>query len=145
MLFRPGKKSSFYSIQFEGEKQSELEKFFYKFSSTHTDDITDINYRIEKMADRTGCQDIYFKPQSSKDNWVCRLRNTGCVKLYCIRYGNCAVILGGGEIKAKGGSTQKNPKLQKQVDMLSEIFHIMDGKIVIENNKLSGKLDYYIN
>ncbi|MBL7127449.1 MAG: hypothetical protein ISS16_00515 [Ignavibacteria bacterium] len=142
--FYKGEKSTFYTIRFCSEPKSEADKFFQKFSSSEKDRIENIESKIERMANKSGCQDHYFKiEESSILNNICSLWE-GNLRLYCLRYGNVAVVLGDGGIKDKP-TYQEIPELNTIVNQLEEIFplideRIKDGEIIITDNEIIGDL-----
>ncbi len=91
-----GDRCQIYAVKFKGETENEFEKFLKKYNQPHPEIIDDIVKRIQKMKERSGCPDIFFKMEvSTIYNPICRLKETNQLRLYCIRFGNVALILGG--------------------------------------------------
>lgn len=138
-----GKKSTFYSIRFYSESKSEADKFFQKFISSEKDKIENLVSKIEGIAEKSGCQEHNFKEESSIYNNICALWE-GDLRLFCLRYGNVAVILSGGGIKDKL-TYQEVPELNTIVNQLEEIFPLIDERIknediIITDNEIKGNL-----
>ncbi|MBX7044678.1 MAG: hypothetical protein K1X86_02480 [Ignavibacteria bacterium] len=143
-----GNKSIFYSIKLKGEAKLEIDKFIEKFEISDSESIANIIDRIDIMADKTGCLDYYFKiKESSFYNNLCAL-SKGELRLYCLRYGNMGVILGGGGKKPAGITAyQDAPELYESVKLLENICkqiddRIRDGEIIVGENSLLGNLNF---
>lgn len=145
-----GSECTFYSIRFEGEKESEFMKFVYENNDRHQKDLGDILFNIKDMANRYGAIEKFFKIEEGSilDN-LCVLPNKKSkLRLYCLRYSKVAVLLGGGGVKGKG-AYQDYPELLKKVKILQEVCvlidkRIKDGEIYWDNDKLSGNLEFKI-
>jgi len=143
-----GDKSSFYSIQFEGKSKSEAQEFFEKYENKYAEEIEDIADNIFLMSGRQGSTNGFFKLKEGKiDDNVCAI-SEGDLRLYCLRYGNIAVILGSGGIKPKGvGTYQDIPILNKAVKELQDICKLIDYRIKSEEiywqrYELKGELEF---
>ncbi|MBI5403448.1 MAG: hypothetical protein HY959_08600 [Ignavibacteriae bacterium] len=125
-------------------------KFVKKYQRKNSIDLGDILMDINRMVSTDGARENFFKMEEGKktDN-VCALPNRKSkLRLYCLRYSNIAVILGGGGEKGKG-PYQDYPILLKNVELLQEISRLIykrirDREIYWENDKLSGNLEFKI-
>lgn len=126
-----GNRCQIFSVKFEGESENEFDKFLKKYDKTHPKIIEDITLRIRAMKQRNGCLDIYFNMEvSSIYNSICRLKRTKQLRLYCIKYGKVALILGGGGIKSNNKRTyQEVPELNEAVGKLEYIYEKIDEKL----------------
>lgn len=101
-----GPKAKFYSILLEGKEQSEFEEFLVNFRDNpeFSGIIQNIVIKIDQMARVTGAREIFFKPEGP--NMVFRINigrdETYPLRLYCLRYNNQVVLLGGGGYKDLG-------------------------------------------
>ncbi len=143
-----GEESTFYTIKLKGEAKSETEKFFEEMATIDIESTEFIAQRIEIMAEKTGCRDNFFKlKESSFFNNLCAL-SKGELRLYCLRYGNVAVVLGGGGIKPEGvASYQEIPELDEDVKILEKACELIDERIKekeiqINDNSLSGNFKF---
>lgn len=125
--FKFGEKAGFYTIRFDGEEETEAMKFFNKFAKKKRRNIKNILNNIDYMINKRGCREHLFKHEF--DN-IYKLSD-GDLRLYCIRFGNCAAILGGGDIK-KVRATQDSEILSEHVQLLKKI----DAEI---NSRISNK------
>jgi hypothetical protein len=120
-----GKKASFYSILPSGSNETLFETFIKENQNGFKDELLDIVSRIRSMSNETGAREQYFKPNEGKPgDGVCALYDNPDkhLRLYCIRYGTCVVILGGGGHKAAGMRTlQESDKLTFENDILRTV------------------------
>lgn len=98
-----GPKAKFYSILIEGKEQSEFEEFLANFRDNpeFSKIIQNIAVKIDQMARVTGAREIFFKPEGP--NMVFRFHigrdETYPLRLYCLRYNDQVILLGGGDYK----------------------------------------------
>ena len=144
----PGEKCQIFTIHYEGEELSEFDKFLTDHEKKYPKNIEDIVVRISKMKLRNGCPDVYFKDVSTPFDAICRLQKTGNLRLYCIRFGNVALIIGGGGIKEKSKRTyQEVEELNEVVENLKIIYgkiekKIKNKKIFIDDNGIRGEFNF---
>ncbi len=82
------------------------------------------------MAEKHGNRDIYFENEGT--NCVYKFKDTGILRLYCIRYGSLAIIVGGGDTKEPWINTyQEKESLDKAVRMLRAIDRYLDDNSII--------------
>jgi hypothetical protein len=120
-----GSQTNFYTVLFDEEKQSLFEKFILENKKAFPEEIENIKNRLKVIADRTGAREQYFKLDEGKPgDGVCALYDTPIknLRLYCVRYGNVAVILGGGGYKPKGMKKfQESEKLDDENDWMRKV------------------------
>ncbi|HEX2865680.1 MAG TPA: hypothetical protein VHO03_01495 [Ignavibacteriales bacterium] len=98
-----GPKAKFYSVLLEGKRQSEFEEFLTNFRDNpeFSEIIQNIVIKIDQMARVTGAREIFFKPEGP--SMVFRINigrdETYPLRLYCLRYNDQVVLLGGGGYK----------------------------------------------
>ncbi len=114
--FKVGEKAGFYTIKIDGEEETEAMKFFNKFARKKRKNIKNILNNIENMINFRGCQDHLFKHEFGH---IYKLFD-GNLRLYCIRFGKCATILGGGDNK-NVRATQDSEILTNHVELLKHI------------------------
>lgn len=118
-----GNYTTIYSIIVNGETQSLFENFIEENKNKHRDELISILDRLKVIADETGAREGFFKHKEGKPgDLVCALydepdRN---LRLYCIRNGNVAIILGGGGLK-EVTAWQHDPKLSKEANAMIEV------------------------
>lgn len=109
--------------------------------------------RLQEMGKSTGAREQFFKFNEGKPgDGVCALYDEPDkdLRLYCIRYGKVAIILGGGGPKGHGTITwQDNKKLTKEVQTIIHISkdimrRLKEGEIYWSANgsQLSGNLNF---
>lgn len=145
---KPEHKASVYSVRLKGEDLTEAEKFFEKFQSSKQNKIKTIVDKIYYMAEKRGCLDNYFddKQSSIMDNVSCIPQEE--LRLYCLRFGKVAVILGGGDIK-KVATYQESDELFEHVKLMKRISQMIDERIrnkeiSVSDIGLSGNLNFQI-
>jgi len=90
------------------------------------------------MAEKTGCREPFFKAGEGRlADGVAAIRS-GCLRLYCITYGQTAIIIGGGGGKHTR-TWQESEKLSQKVQMMEQIADkiyklILDKEIIIDKN-----------
>jgi hypothetical protein len=134
--FKLGEKAGIYAIKIDGEDVSEAMKFFNKFARKKRRNIKNILKNIDYMINSRGCQEHLFRHEFGN---IYKLWD-GKLRLYCIRFGNCAAILGGGDIK-RVRATQDSEILSKHVQLLKNINaevnkRISNGEIIVTDNRL---------
>jgi len=141
----PDDKSSFYAIKLLNKPISEALEFFEKFETTEKKKAEILLNNIESMVKR-GIFEGFFKDNESKidDNISCL--SVGDLRLYCMRYGKVAVILGGGGYKHVK-TYQESEELHNHVKLLQaackQIYERIKAKeITITDNSIEGNLNF---
>lgn len=120
-----GNHAGIYSIYLEDEQQTLFERFIKENFNSFKSEIKDIMKRLKSINYMTGAREQFFKQnEGNPGDGVCALFDEphSNLRLYCIRYGNSLVILGGGGHKSKRISAfQENEKLKDENYLLREI------------------------
>lgn len=98
-----GRGCTFYSIIYEGEEVTEYDKFLDSYEEEFPDEINSIQNRLDFMGEK-GAREIFFTLYEGKPgDLTCALydEEEKNLRLYCMRFGNSAVIIGGGGYKSK--------------------------------------------
>ena len=121
----PGKLATFYSVKLDGENNTLFEKFIGENKAKYPLELANIGDRIKAMANKTGARDQFFKLNEGKPgDGVCALYDDPGknLRLYCIKYGSVAVLLGSGGEKLKSiKALQESEKLTEENDLLRAI------------------------
>lgn len=120
-----GKKASCYTVILSGENESLFERFLSENSVTFKSEILDILARLRTIANHTGAREGFFKSNEGKPgDGICALYDQpgSNLRLYCIRFGQELIILGGGGPKSKAiRALQESEKLKTENYQLREI------------------------
>jgi len=151
-----GSEAKVYSLIPEGETETLFDKFVEEYKDDFKDEVKNILKTIYQIGHTTGARSSFFKHHEGKyGDFVCALFDMPekNLRLYCIRLGMVAVILGGGGEKAEGViSWQEDEKLSKAATLMiqyaKDIFDRMKaGEIYWSKDKteLEGNLKNYDN
>ena len=91
-----------FTICFEGNDESEFEKFIMKFKddAERKQDLQVILNAIQKMLSASGFLERYFRPEGKMSDHVVALPiERGKLRLYCLRMSDSVLIVGNGGIK----------------------------------------------
>jgi len=143
-----GDACTYYTLMDESTGVMLLEEFFVNNAKHHRKEVTEIRDRLVSMGKEFGAEDYYFKTKEGKSgDLVCALydREKSHLRLYCVRFGTCLVVLGDGGHKPKGiKAYQEKADLDRAADVMkqwSEQFYrkqrdgelkIVDGGYCIE-------------
>ena len=120
-----GEHASFYTIKFEDDDNTLFENFLSENQHNFEEEVIEILDDISIMADKTGCDDGFFKlKEGNISDGVCALydRDESNLRLYCIKYGRIIVVLGGGGEKPKGmHALQESEKLTEENELVRKI------------------------
>lgn len=120
-----GRKAGIYTILINGQTLTLFEKFIQENRNSFKSEISDIVQRLNVIAKKTGARESFFKTKEGHPgDGVCALYDQpkSKLRLYCIRYGQELILLGGGGPKPKTIRTlQENEKLTKENYLLREI------------------------
>lgn len=119
-----GQKTSIYTIMCDGDKKSLFDLFLEENSITFKSEVLDILKRLKTIANITGARSHFFKPNEGKPgDGICALYDQpgSKLRLYCIRFGQEIIILGGGGPKPKTiRALQESDKLKAENYQLRE-------------------------
>ncbi len=137
-------KATLYTIEFENESSSELEKFMDKFSNK-AELVRD--YQLIMLALKhileNGALERYFRPEGKINDNVCALPiESGKLRLYCLRLSDKIVIIGNGGIK-NSRTYNTNPELSGYVLSLQDFDRILKiaikkGDVTINETVING-------
>ncbi len=118
-------KVAIYSVLYDGETQNEFEKFIAEFGSKKdfNDDLGVILARIQKV-ENDSAADRHFRYEGKMREHIRALPShfdSSRLRLYCICYGECVLILGGGGNKEGIKAWQDDPVLTKHVNELQKL------------------------
>lgn len=118
-------KVAIYSVLYDGEAQNEFEKFIDEFGTKeeYKDDLGIILARIQKV-ENDSAADRHFRYEGKMREHIRALPSqfeSSKLRLYCICYGECVLILGGGGNKEGIRTWQEDPILTKCVEELQKI------------------------
>ncbi len=97
-----GTRATIYSVILDGDDLTLFDHFVDENKDAYRSEIKFILNRIEEMNHSTGAREKFFKTKEGlPGDGVCALYDDpdSKLRLYCIRYGNAAIILGGGGCK----------------------------------------------
>lgn len=128
-----GAKARVYSVILDGEEDTLLEQFFNE-NAEHIDDLKKILYRIQVMAQDTGCRKSYFKEgEGAWADGMVALRDTGHLRLYGIYFHDAVILFGSGGYKPPGIAAYEdhpplNAKAQQMRAVAKEIYRMITEK-----------------
>lgn len=117
-----GNKCGVYSIFVDDEQETLFERFLSENKISFKSEIINILERIRTINSITGARENYFKLDEGKPgDGICALFDLpdSNLRLYCIRYGNSLIILGG------GGEKKKSVKALQEVEKLKTENYIL--------------------
>jgi len=147
-----GSMAKIYSIIPKGAEYSLFDEFVMENEIGHKMEIKDILKRLMQIGWETGARESFFKHHEGKHgDMVCALYDMPGknLRLYCIRFGKVAVILGGGGMKSKViRAWQEDDKLSNAANLIikyaQDIYTRMeDGEIYWseDRSELLGNLN----
>lgn len=151
-----GSEAKVYSLIPMGEDETLFEMFVDEYKVEFINEIKYIIQTIYQIGHTTGARSSFFKQHEGKyGDFVCALFDVPekNLRVYCIRFGMVAVILGGGGEKAEGvRAWQDDEKLSKEANLMIEyakdILQRMDEGDLYwskDRTELQGNLKNYDN
>ncbi len=120
-----GEGATIYTLLVRELNKTLFEIFLDENEEQFATEIDDIYTRIEEIGDWAGARLNWFKTKEGRPgDGVCALYDDPdkALRLYCIRYGKCAIILGGGGPKPKDIRTlQENSKLTYENNIVKAV------------------------
>ena len=120
-----GERLKIYSVIVEEEELTIYEKFLEENIDDYKEEVEDIMSRIEVMANHTGLRDDFIKTgEGNLGDGIHALydKPESNLRLYLIRFGNVAIVLGGGGPKPKNiRRFQDDPKLTEENYFLRKV------------------------
>ena len=145
ILVEKGKESTLYTVKFDDSDITEFDKFLSDIEIQNSAGFKSILKKIELIKDKYGSQEHFFEYDGSFSDDVCKLKRKK-LRLYCCRYSNIILILGGGGIKEKHiKRTQDDPillgKMTKMKIVSDKIQEYIDNmELKISNNEFQKEL-----
>jgi len=128
-----GEKTTIYSAILEGDEDTLLDQFILENQKDYPEEVSDILGRLKAIGNTVGARQEFFKEWEGKPgDGVCALydRPDANLRLYCIRYGSCAIIIGGGGYKPKSiRALQEDKKLKDENSKVKKISEIITTAI----------------
>jgi hypothetical protein len=144
-----GKAATCYTIKFFDQKINELEDFVTAYSKDYREEVGEILVTLEQIGFTFGARDHFFKEWEGKPgDGVCALYDTAKsnLRLYCIRFGKVAIVLGNGGHKPKTiRALQENKRLAETNTTVRKVSKLIDQRIREkeiwwDGNQLRGNL-----
>lgn len=136
VLYEHGRKASLYSVLIEGETETEFDKFLSNPEVSFHPKRDELLAQIDEIIDRYGCQERFFKEESSYFDSVAALWK-GNLRLYCCRHGSIILILGSGGIKTTR-TYQEDANLNESVELMAAVSRLIDERIRTRELYISG-------
>ena len=136
-----------YSIAFDGSEDTLFDCFLDNLEDSFPAEVGEIWYKLEYMGREGGARIQFFREDEGRpgDGVVALLKETGfSLRLYCIRYGSCTLLLGNGGYKSPSTRAwQDDQHLTECVNELMTISSLITERIKNREIKLApdGKLD----
>lgn len=132
-----------FSICFDGNEESELEKFLIEFkdNATYNRDFNVILMALSKIIDKGALERFFRNEGRMNDNVKALAIDSRRLRLYCLRISDQILILGNGGIK-NTRTYQEDEKLSGYVMDLQTFDRVLvkaqkSGKVTIEKNMIT--------
>ncbi len=141
-----------YSVRFEGEEQSELDKFLEDRMVQASREFDSLVSRLEDMVDSFGFKEHFFKIRegSIRDSLAAFHYDNGPLRLFCLRWSSVLLIAGSGGIK-RTRTYQDDGVLRDAAEILQRVDELIQARqksrdIVIDATTclMDGNLKFYI-
>lgn len=146
-----GEKASIYTVLPEGSDETLFDAFIRENLPHFKSEILDLTKTIRAIGSVTGAREQFFKlNEGVPGDGVCALFDIPekNLRLYCIRFGMCVVILGGGGYKPPDmRAFQESDKLNEENSLMREVSakimtRIKDKDIEWVNENLVGNFKF---
>lgn len=148
-----GTTASIYEVFLNDETDSVFDQFLGAYMGSHRTQIINIVDRLESIGHIYGAREQFFKDKEGKyGDLVEALYDTPekGLRLYCMRFGNDCIILGGGGPKAPGvRAWQDDENLTYHAELMIEVakkvhhgFEEKDWKWAANYRDMNGDLDF---
>lgn len=150
-LYEESDSVNFYTIRFDGEKDTEFDKFIIGFieRKEFEKELEKITRWIDNIGER-GALERYFRPESKISDGVNAIPvEVSTLRLYCLRISDQVLVLGnGGHKPHTQHKYNTDPHLSSCVEILAHLdtyikARIAQGKITISGKTISGDLSFY--
>ncbi|MBO0930201.1 hypothetical protein [Fibrella aquatilis] len=124
-----GGQASIYSVRLDAQSETLLERFVVENRTDFIDEVKELLVRLRQIGHHTGARETFFKPAEGRfgagDGIEALYDADGKhLRLYCIRNGRVAVIVGGGGPKTTR-TWQEDPKLTYENKLLQLVSKTM--------------------
>ncbi|MBK7970266.1 MAG: hypothetical protein IPK08_15725 [Bacteroidetes bacterium] len=120
-----GNCATIYAVIVDNEESTLFDQFLQGHLAIFSKEIEEIYQTVSIIGHETGARQDFFKEREGKPgDGVCALydKENSSLRLYCIRYGTVAIVLGGGAVKPKATRAwQDDPKLKHQAELMIKI------------------------
>lgn len=151
-----GSQATIYSVIIEGDDITLFDHFVNENGDDFRNEVRFLANRLQEIGNTTGAREKFFKHnEGNPGDGVCALYDDpeSKLRLYCIRYGNIAVILGGGGPKPENiKAWQNDEKLTLEAETIIQIsedimkrIHSGDLNWSKDGSKLLGNLTFSDN
>jgi hypothetical protein len=125
-----GRRCKFYSIQVDGDNKTLFERFTEENGEDFNEEVLNILKNLRNISSYHGARDYYFRPkkEGKLGDGVEALFDEpkANLRVYCIKYGQVLLVLGGGGHKPKSIRTfQEDIKLTKENYLMRQIADIL--------------------
>lgn len=136
-----GARALIYSVIIENESKTCFELFYEKYQTLYRPELENIRNKLQVMNHRTGTQEYFFKANEGKPgDGVVALYDSPRkrLRLYCIRYGNATVVLGGGGPKSSSiRAYQEDALLNEEANRMQQVSRLIyramrEGELVLD-------------
>jgi hypothetical protein len=144
-----GQKAGVYSIVLENTNTTLFDQFINENTGQQQEALDSILSKLILIGHKTGAKEQFFKlNEGNLGDGICALYDSPDKKLrlYCIRYGNNTIVIGGGGAK-EVRTLQEDPKLKQENYLLRAISKIITEAIKnqditwdLSDTKLIGNL-----
>lgn len=136
-----------YSVAVDDEGCTLYDRFLKENEDESKEELVEIMTKLNTMSGKTGFTDTFFKQNEGRPgDGICAITDLkGKLRLYCIRFGNILLVLGGGGPKITR-TYQEDPKLLSENLLLRSVSDAMVEAIkekdirIEEDGSLSGDL-----
>lgn len=132
-----------FSICFDGNEESEFEKFLNEFkdNATYNKDFNVILLALSKIIDKGALERFFRNEGKMSDNVKALAIDSRRLRLYCLRISDQILILGNGGVKTTR-TYQENEKLSGYVMDLQTFDKVLlkaqkSGRVTIEKNMIT--------
>ena len=136
-----------YSVAVDDADFTLYDRFVEENEDDSKEELVEIITKLNTMSGKTGFTDTFFKLNEGRPgDGICAITDwKGKLRLYCIRFGNILLVLGGGGPKSTR-TYQEDPKLLSENLLLRSVSDAMAEAIkkkdikINEDGSLSGSL-----
>ena len=137
-----GKRATIYSVIIDDDEQTLFDIFLDENEQKYPEEVDKLYDQLEIIACKTGVSNRFLsKPEGKpgQDIWALYDDPESNLRLYFMRFGSIAIILGGGGYKPKDISAlQDDPKLKKENYILREVSDRVTARIKSKELRWDG-------